>query len=199
MAGSGLRSLVRTPLRRVLVGVGVLVPVLVIALGGFRTVELPPHPHLDPGESFELGPAAVRVDSYFVSDRVMTGMLPDGAQGWVGVLVDVTVHIEDEWNPPNEVFAVPALEAGEAVEYFVIAQDDSLLVHLEPDVPQRLALLYPVSDTSAVPEQLDLHLRTLYHQRSLFEGTMRWYPDEVAASVALPRTDEVPPALVEED
>lgn len=196
---SGLRALVRTWPRRVVLGAVVLVPVLVAALGGFRTVELPPPPQIAAGEAFDLGPAVVTADSFFVSDQVLTTMLPDGAVGWVGVVVDLRVHIKDEWRLPNDVFALPALEAGAEVGYAVITQDDSLLVQLEPDLPQRVALLYPVTDTSAVGEELELHVRTLYEQRSFFEGTMRWYTDEVAARVQVPRSDDVPPALIDED
>lgn len=199
MVRSALRSLVRTWPRRIAIALIALVLVLVTALGGFRTVELPPPPQLAAGEAFDVGPAEMHASSFFVSDRVLPHMLPDGAQGWIGVLVDLTVHAADEWNPPAEVFSVPELADGAEANYAAITQDGSLLVQLEPDVPQQVAMLYPVPDTTAVGDEVELAVRTLYQQRSFFEGTVRWYTDDVGATVRLPRNDDVPPALIDED
>ena len=199
---SGVRAaawaLVRTWPRRVALSVLVLVPALVAGLGGFRTVELPPPPQVPAGEPFDLGPAAVRVESFFVSDQVLTGMLPEDAQGWVGVLVELTVHADDEWSLPDDVIAVPTLPGGERVGYGVITQDDSILTRLGPDLPQLVALLYPVADLGAVGGELQVDLRTLTEERSFFEGTMRWYPGEVGATVQVSRTEQIPPAMIDE-
>lgn len=193
-----LRAIVRTWPRRVVLAVVVLVPVLVAALGGLRTVDLPPPPQVAVGEPFDLGPAQVQVEAFFVSEQVFTSMLPDGARGWVGVLVELTAHTQDEWSLPDDVFALPGLTGTGQLGHAVITQDDSLLVALGPDVPQRVALLFPVPEVTAVPEDLELTMRSLYEQRSFFDQTMRWYTDEVAATVRVPRTDEIPPALIDE-
>ena len=196
---SGARGAVRTWPRRVVLGVLVLVPTLVAALGGFRTVELPPPPHIEAGETFELGPAAVRAESFFVSDQVLDSFLPDGAQAWVGVIVDLEVNIDDEWRVPGEVFTIEGI-ADEGFEHAVITSDDSLLNTLKPGVPERVAVLFPVSDPEAVGDTVQVGLTSLYQMRSFFERTMRWWTEEeVSAYVEVPRDDELPPALVDED
>ena len=193
------RALVRTWPRRIVLGVVVLVPALVAALGGFRTVELPPPPQIAAGETFDLGPAVVRAESFFVSDQVLTSFLPDDAQAWVGVIVDLELSIDDEWFLPGEVFTVTGV-AEEGFEHAVITSDDSLLSALKPGVPQQAAILFPVTDADAVGDTLQFGLTSLYEMRSFFERTMRWWTEEeVSAYVELPREDEVPPALVDEE
>src|SRR5699024_3862217 len=103
-----------------------------------------------------------------------------------------------EWSLPKEVISIPALPDGEQVGYAVITQDDSVLTRLEPDLPQRVALLYPVADLAAVDEELQVDLRTLTEERSFFEGMLRWYSGEVGASVHVSRTEQIPPAIVDE-
>ncbi|WP_147915801.1 hypothetical protein [Ruania zhangjianzhongii] len=193
------RGLVRTWPRRIVLGVLVLVPALVAALGGFRTVELPPPPQLAAGESFDLGPAVVRAESFFVSDRVLTSFLPDEAQAWVGVIVDLDLGVDDEWRVPDEVFTIEGVADG-GYEHAVLTSDDSLLDTLKPGVPQQVAVLFPVSDPDSVGDTVQFGLTALYEMRSFFEGTMRWWvEEEVSAYVDVPRDDEVPPALVEEE
>ena len=76
--------------------------------------------------------------------------------------------------------------------------DDSILTRLGPDLPQLVALLYPVADLGAVGGELQVDLRTLTEERSFFEGTMRWYPGEVGATVQVSRTEQIPPAMIDE-
>ena len=193
------RALVRTWPRRIVLGVLVLVPALVAALGGFRTVELPPPPQIPLEESFDLGPAVVQAESFFVSDQVLVSFLPDGAQAWVGVIVEMELGIDDQWVVPRDVFTLVGI-ADEGYEHAVITSDDSLLSALKPAVPEQVAVLFPVSDADAVGDTVQLGLTSLYEMRSFFEGTMRWWTEEEASAyVEVPRNDEVPPALVDED
>lgn len=193
------RALVRTWPRRIVLGVLVLVPALVAALGGFRTVELPPPPQIAVGESFDLGPAVARADSFFVSDQVLTSFLPDDAQAWVGVIVELELAVDDEWFIPGEVFTLAGV-ADEGFEHAVLISDDSLLSALKPGVPHQAALLFPVADPESVGDTVQLGLTSLYEMRSFLEGTMRWWAEEEpSAYVEVPRDDDVPPALVDDE
>lgn len=193
--------------RRITFAVILIAPTAVVASEGMATVELPPPPQVQPGQTFDLGPADVQVQSFFVSDQVLTHSLPDDAQAWVGVIVDLHLQTAEGWNLPNDVVAAPGLAAGSSepgantagFDQALITSDDSLLVRLEPSVPQQVVLLFPVADAGTVADTVELDLHSLYQMRSFLEGSMRWWTGEVAAEVAVPRDDQVPPALIEED
>lgn len=188
--------------RQVMTGllVGVLLaPLAVAAAGGFATADEVQAERFAAGQSLDLGQVEVQVQSTFVSDAVETHALPEEAAAWLGLVVQVVNRGDEEVILSRHLFRVPGLEPlQEEPRTTVVVSDGSFLVTLAPDVPQEVALLWPLADAPDV-ETVQVELYPVLAQESMLDpGSILWLADPLLGVVEVPATD-VPPTLLDEE
>jgi len=194
--------------RRVILGLLLLVPCMAALLGGFGRAPVDRH-EVAPGELIELGPMSVRPTEFFVSDEVERSTLEytDGADGWLGVLVEVdnvtTTAITLSSPGPASDAVAPVLPAdlnagitwGTADTVLRVA-DASPGQHALPDVPTVVALMWPVTDMHAIGDSLDITMTEAVFQYGIASGQDVWLSTGDVWQTTLPRTD-LPESLFE--
>jgi hypothetical protein len=194
--------------RRLLVGGLLLVPVIVAALGGFGTTE-PRSFEASAGEDIDLGPLIMRPLAFFVSDETQRSGLDfvDGAEAWLGVVVEVEntteTHIPLTFPGPASDALTPQLPADVLLSSLTVASDairvaDGTVGTVAlPGVRTQVALLWPISDPAAVPDdELDAVMTESLWTFGPMSNEEKWMSLGDTWHVALPRT-ELPPAMFE--
>lgn len=190
--------------RRIALAVLLLVPVLVLALGGFRTADPPPR-DVAAGVPADTGAYLVVPHSYFVSDQVDAYGLEDG-QTWVGVIVDLTNQGPE---PIYLTFNDETFRLGDEVA----AADDSVYEALrldlgagarlgdaQPGLTYPVALLWRAEAMPEPPAEVTLTMvRTVRTQWSIEAGYYTWNATADSSDVTLPLVDVPPQILAEED
>lgn len=197
-----LATLAGTWPRRLAIAALALLPVVVAMVGGFATVPLAPPRQVPPGELVQLGPYDARVESFFVSDRVRVSSLPEGADAWLGVVVELTVTgTAEEYYLPTTIQLPPSQQVlgSGAPDTEILVRDGSMLFRLLPGLPERVALLYAVPDGEAVGDELTLALHSMYSDESFLFEEPSWYEDEAVGTVTVPRDDFLPAVLIDEE
>ncbi len=202
-----LALLLATWPRRLVLGGLLLVPVVVGALGGFGTAE-PRTFDVAPGQDVDLGPMVVRPIAFFVSDETQrtTLEITDGAEAWLGVVVEVENHTEEAITltfpgPASDALA-PQLPAGTLVTGASVAKeayrvDDGTMGSVAlPGVRTQVALLWPITDADAVPDVLPASMTESLWTFGPMSNEHQWMSLGDVWHVELPRT-ELPPALFE--
>ena len=193
--------------RRLLVGGLLLIPVIVGALGGFDRAEARSF-EATPGEDIDLGPLTMRPISFFVSDETQRSGLEyvEGAQAWLGVIVEVENTTENQiplaFPGPASDAMQPQLPEGVLLSELSVA-DDAIRVAdgtsgrtALPGVRTEVALLWPIADPTAVPDVLEAIMTESLWTFGSMSNEERWMSLGDEWHVSLPRT-ELPPAMFE--
>ena len=212
-----LRRTLGTPWGRaglVSVVVLLLAAAVVAAAGGFRTVEASELPDRAAGEPVDLGPVTVTVLDAVVTDEVRTSRLEnvDGATAWLVVRARVEVTGDETRDSlPTTVVPPPGValssdpgapaDRGDPPaqpDQQLLLRDGTSLPQGHPGLPEEVAYLWAVADPSDVPDPLELTLlgSTPYYSPIYRRDT--WTSPEPVGRVAVPRTEQVPEILVEE-
>jgi len=188
----------------------VLLAAVVIGLsGGFRAVEARELPDHAAGEPVDVGPVTVTVLDHVVTDEVRTSRLEnlDRATAWLVVRARVEVTGDETRDslpttvvpPPGVALAGDRDEPDRPVQpEQVLLRDGSALPQGHPGLPEEVAYLWPVADPADVPDPLEL---TVLGSTSYFSPIFQrdtWTSPEPVGQVVVPRTDQVPAVLVEE-
>lgn len=191
----------------VVAGVVLLVVVLVVgAAGGFRTVEARELPEHVAGEPVDLGPVSVTVLEHLVTDQVQTSRLEqvDGATAWLVVRARVEVTDDQTLDSlPTTLVPPPGValseEDGRAEpDRQLLLRDGTSLPQGHPGLPEEMAYLWAVADPADVPDPLELTLLGSTSYYSPIYQRESWAMPEPVGRVVVPRTDDVPEVLVEE-
>lgn len=193
--------------RRVVAGLVLLIPIVVAAAGGFGKIEPRTH-ELAAGETVDLGPMAMRPTAFFVSDEVARSSLEltDGAEAWVGVVVQVenttSTSISLTFPGPASDAITPQLPEGQLLgllstpPYAYRVADASVGRAALPSVPTEVALLWPVADAGAIGDVLTATMTESTWTYGVMSGEERWMSLGDVWTVELPRTP-LPPSLFE--
>lgn len=193
--------------RRLLVGGLLLIPVIVGALGGFGSTE-PRSFEASAGEDIDLGPLTMRPLAFFVSDETRRSGLDyvDGAQAWLGIIVEVENTTESAvsltFSGPASDAMRPQLPEGVLLSSLSAAADAIRVADgtagtaTLPGVRTQVALLWPISDPAAVPDVLDAVMTESLWTFGPMSNEERWMSLGDTWHVALPRT-ELPPTMFE--
>lgn len=200
-AHSALVFLLATWPRRLAVGLLLLVPVLVTALGGFRTADPPPR-DVAAGDPVDTGAYLAVPHYYFVSDAVDAYGLEDG-QTWVGVVVDLTNQGERPISITfdDETFRLPASWVPENDGPAEVLRLDTAsdVGQVQPGLRYEVALLWPTTAVANPPSELSLTMhRTIYREFNIEPGSFAWFSTEDSFDVALPIGD-APSQILDED
>lgn len=188
--------------RRVMLGLVLLAPVLVAALGGFRTAEPPPRT-VDPEVVTDTGAYLVIPRYYFVSDRVDAGSLDDGER-WVGAVVQITNQGPEPISVTfsDETFELPESVPNErsAGPYEVLRLDSGeYLGNAQPGLTYEVALLWRTTGLAEPPHELTLTMnRTRWTEWSIDAGYYTWRSTGDSYDVALP-LGQAPVEILEEE
>ncbi|SEE89611.1 hypothetical protein [Ruania alba] len=201
-AGRALGHGLATRRRQVVAGLvlGLLLsPIGIAAVGGFETADAIQPEQVAAGETMNLGQVEVTVQSYFVSDRVYTGGLPDGASAWFGLVVDVVNPRDEEVVLHRDLFRVPVASPLQPEPTTTrIVGDGGFLVVLEPDLPQRVAVLWALADPGQFGGEATVEAYPVLAGDSFFSpGDIRWDTQPLQSIITVP-AGEVPPALLED-
>ncbi|MBZ2198142.1 hypothetical protein [Occultella gossypii] len=194
------RWIVRTWPRRVAIAmVGVLV-VVIAAVGGFARVAPEPARQLTVGETVDVGPYSVTVESFFVSDQVDIYGIPDEADAWVGVVMVLeTSELEGIYTDHQNFRLSGADLVEERFQKVVLLADDSSASFLTADLPVHVAMLWPVRDSGAIGDEVELTLTETYEDISFLFEEPTWFAGDRIGVVTVPRDDEIPPAILDEE
>lgn len=188
--------------RRIALAVLLLIPVLVLALGGFRPADPPPR-DVAVGESTDTGAYMVVPHGYFVSDQVDAYGLDDG-QTWVGVVVD----LQNQGPEPiyltfdDETFRLPeGIAVDDGGPYEALRLDTSTsLGDAQPGLTYPVALLWRApAGTDPAPELTMTMNRTIRTESNLEAGYYLWRATGDTSDVALPQVDVPAQILAEEE
>lgn len=202
-----LTLLLATWPRRLVLGGLLLVPVVVAALGGFGNAE-PRSFDVAPGQDVDLGPMLVRPIAFFVSDETQrtTLEITDGAQAWLGVVVEVENLTEEAisltFPGPASDALVPQVPAGtlvadRSVPHAAYRVDDGTMgSRALPGVRTQVALLWPITEAEAIGDVLPATMTESLWTFGPMSNENQWMSLGDVWNVELPRT-ELPPALFE--
>ena len=200
-ARTALAWLLATWPRRIGLGLLLLAPLLVLALGGFRPADPPPR-DVAAGVPTDTGAFTVVPHSYFVSDQVEAYGLEDG-QTWIGVIVDLTNQGSEPFSLTfdDETFRLPdALAAVDTYPSEAMRLDtDTTLGRVQPGLTYSAALLWRVPALQPAPELTLTMQRTVWTESNLEAGYYSWRPTTDSYDVALPLTDAPAQLLAEEE
>lgn len=197
-AQAALAWLIASWPRRIALAVLLLVPVIVLALGGFRPAEPPPR-DVAVGTMTETGAYDVVPQGYFVSDQLDAYGLDDG-QTWVGVVVD----LENQGPEPtylifnDETFRLPdSVGAVDDGPYEALRLDTATsLGDAQPGLTYPVALLWRApAGTDPAPELTMTMNRTIRTESNLEAGYYLWRATGDSYDVALPEID-VPAQII---
>lgn len=202
-----LTVLLATWPRRLLVGGLLLLPVIVAALGGFGRAESRSFDTVA-GDDVDLGPLIIRPISFFVSDETGRSTLEysDGAEAWLGVVVEVENTTDTSISltfpgPASEALS-PQLPDGVLVDVLTVPSDARRVVdgtpgtRALPGVRTQVAMLWLISDASAVPTVLSATMTEQLWTFGPMSNEERWMSLGDTWLVELPQTD-LPPAMFE--
>lgn len=187
--------------RRLVLGLILLIPCIVITLGGLRPA--PPIEYdIAAGETVDTGPLTVRPTAFFVSDEVQRSTLGyhDGAVAWVGVVVEVdnvtTEQIPLDFPGAASDAVVPVLDDGVLIDTGSSVPDVVLRLadatsspRVLPGVPSELVLLWPLSDADAVGDELVVTLTEQEWVYRVLSGEEGWLSLGERWRMELPRID----------
>ncbi|CAM3415049.1 hypothetical protein OCAE111667_08685 [Occultella aeris] len=194
------RWVVRTWPRRIAIAMVAVLILVIAAVGGFARVAPEPARQLAVGEAVDVGPYTVTVESFFVSDQVDIYGIPDEADAWVGVVM-VLETSELEGIPTDyQNFRLSGADlVEERFQQVVLLADDSRANFLTADLPVHVAMLWPVRDSGAIGDEVELTLTETYEDISFLFQTPTWFAGDRIGVIAVPRDDEVPPAILDEE
>ncbi|TDE91629.1 hypothetical protein EXU48_15925 [Occultella glacieicola] len=194
------RWFVRTWPRRIAIAMVVVLLLVIAAVGGFARVPPEPVRQVAAGEVVDLGPYTVSVESFFVSDQVDVYGLPEEADAWIGVVMELENTQLDGLFVDYQNFTLDGAQLVEARSTTVLLlADDSRASFLSPNLPVRVAMLWSVVDPDTIGDEVRLSLIETYEDTSfLFEETS-WYVGDRIGVVEVPRDDDIPPAIVDEE
>lgn len=189
--------------RRVLIGLGVLVPLALGLAGGYGPAPVRDLPRIAPGQSVEIGPFDLALQEYFVSDEVHTRYLPEEADAWLGVVFTATgthdqsaaLHRQALTFPDGLGLIDEDTAANPTHRDMLRIGDGTLLHNFEPGLTVQAVSLLPVQDASAVPEEITLQVTDLESAWSFLLESESWYERERVGQVTLSRTEVVPAQL----
>lgn len=201
-AQAALAWLVATWPRRLVLAVLLLVPVLVLALGGFRAADPPPR-DVAAGMPTDTGAYLVVPHSYFVSDEIDAYGLEDG-QTWVGVVVDLTNQGPE---PIYLTFNDQTFRLGDEVSPLDDSPYEAMRLDLgarlgdaQPGLTYPVALLWRAEAMPDPPAELTLTMqRTVWTEWSIEAGYYTWNATADSYDVGLPLAEAPPQILAEED
>lgn len=177
------------------------IAVLVTALtGGFGTVSEPAPARVAAGDAVDVGPVRLAAQSWTIRDDVATsGLEYSGAAAWLVVEADVTALTDATTTFPQAALRLPPeLRLETEPDRVVLLSDGTSGPQLQPGLPARVALLWPVGDDADPGDELDLlYLRSRLDD-STIDASRVWRPDGVAAHTTLPRDDSTGDAIAED-
>lgn len=203
-----LVALLATWPRRIGLGLVLLIPVIVVLLGGVRPA--PPVSHeVAVGATVDTGTLLLTPSAFFVTDEAARDTLEytEGAVAWLGVLVTVE-NQTDEAIPLNFPGAASdALVPDVAEEQFVTglsgtpdtalriadASDGSTSL---PGVTSEVAVMWPIGDPEAIGDTLTFSMTESIWTFRLLSGEDGWLSIGDVWTMELPRT-ELPDSLYE--
>ncbi|WP_157987576.1 hypothetical protein [Jiangella endophytica] len=177
--------------------VAVLVTVLT---GGLAKAPVPAPERVAAGDAVDVGPVRLAAQGWTIRDDVATsGLEYSGAAAWLVVEAEVTALTDATTTFPETALRLPS-ELGLETEpdRVVLLADDTLGPQLQPGLPARVALLWPVGDDADPGDELALTYLRSRLSDSTIDASRVWRPDGVAAHTTLPRDDAAGDAIAEE-
>ncbi|TDD65002.1 hypothetical protein E1262_26500 [Jiangella aurantiaca] len=175
--------------------------VLVTALiGGFETASAPAPARVAPGDAVDVGPVRLAAQAWTIRDDIATSSLQDaGAAGWLVIEAEVTALTDATTTFPDTALRLPPeLRLDGAPDRVLLLAGGTFAPQLQPGLPARVALLWPVADGVDPGDELALtYLRSRRSDSTIDAGQM-WRPGGVAAHTALPRDDSAGDAIAED-
>ncbi len=176
--------------------------VLVTALtGGLRAAPTPEPERVEAGADVDLGPVRLAARSWTIRDDIATnGLEYAEAAAWLVVEADVTALTDATITFPQRSLGLPPeLRVDGEPDRVLLLADATLSPGLQPGLPARVALLWPVGDVPDLGDDLAVsYLRSRLSDSTIDAGRV-WRADGVAAHTTLPRDDATGDALVEEE
>lgn len=176
--------------------------VLVTALtGGLEAAPADEPERVEAGAAVDVGPVRLAARSWTIRDDIAAnGLEYAGAAAWLVVEADVTALTDATTTFPQRSLGLPAeLEVDGEPDRVVLLTDATLAPRLQPGLPARVALLWPVGDVPDPGDDLEVsYLRSRLSDSTIDAGRV-WRADGVAAHTTLPRNDDAGDALVEEE
>ncbi|WP_146605061.1 hypothetical protein [Jiangella anatolica] len=169
--------------------------------GGFEAVPAAEPARVAAGEAVEIGPVRLAARSWTIRDDIATnGLEYAGAAAWLVVEADVTALTDATITFPQRSLGLPAqLGVDGEPDRVVLLADATQSPGLQPDLPARVALLWPLGDVPDPGDDLEVaYLRSRLSDSTIDAGRV-WRADGVAAHATLPRDDATGDALVEEE
>lgn len=169
--------------------------------GGFSTASAPAPAPVEPGRAVDLGPVRLAAQAWTIRSDVATSALEyaDGAAGWLVVEAEVTALTDATTSFPGTALRLPPeLRVDGPPEQVALLADGTIGPGLQPGLPARVALLWPVADGVDPGAELTVdYVRSRLSDSNIYTSQV-WRVDGVAAAVTLPRDDRVGDALAEE-
>lgn len=198
------RPLVSTWPRRMAWLTAIVVVAVTAFAGGFAAEAPAAARNPEPGEWVEVGPVRVAVTSWAVRSDVDPESLEDvdGADAWLVVEARVASSTGTSEQYPDRAIELPAdIEVADSdPDSVVLLRDGSLFPDLQPGLPERVALLWPVRAESAPDgDNLEIDLRRLQRATSQVDGSEIWRTSDLAGTVTVPRDRATGDELIEAD
>lgn len=187
---------------RVIWGVAAVVVAVIAITGGWGRATPAEVARVDAGEPVDVGQVAIAATGWTVRSDIETSALEDieGAAGWLVVAVDVTAATDATTTfPDNAIDLAPDddLSSSEPPRV-VLLPDGTVAPDLQPGLPVRLALLWPVSESPA-GDSLDLdYIRSTLNDSEIDSGRV-WRVAGPAGTTTIPRDDAIAETLIEDE
>lgn len=169
--------------------------------GGFSTASAPAPARVAPGDAVDVGPVRLAALAWTIRSDVATSALEyiDGAAAWLVVEAEVTAVADATTRFPETALRLPSeLGPDGPPEQVVLLADGTIGPGLQPGLPARVALLWPVADGVDPGAELAVdYVRSRLSDSNIYT-TQVWRVDGVAAAATLPRDDSVGDTLAED-
>lgn len=199
--------LISTWPRRIAFGLILLLPAVVITMGGFAKTDGNTNV-VSAGTSVDLGPITVRPISFFVSAQTNRSALEywDGSDAFLGITADVENNTDEpislDFPGPASGMAVPVLADGQEQTGFDVPNvvvrsiDGTGGDQLLPGVPDQVVLLWPIADSDTIGDTVTVSMTESIFTYGFVSQEDRWLSIGDELLVDLPRID-LPAALYE--
>lgn len=154
------------------------------ALGVFDALQKPVAV-LEPGRAVETGPWIVRPLRAYTVDNAIYGLPLKSGQKALVFEAELTNRTAASSKDYFTTFQTAA-EMGEK-PYIVLVRDASMSPELQPGLPERMAYIWTLPETSPAPSQLVLAVNgKVYKQRDNLYGAPGWYNEHAVGAVSMP-------------
>jgi hypothetical protein len=182
----GVRGRVRAWLTA---GAGTIAAILIAGLfGAFGALPNPPVPEFPTDSPIEAGQWTILPVRAYVSEQRVYELPLNQDQKALVVEVDMTNRTAESTKDYFTVFELAAPLRDQAEKPFIaLARDSKMSPELHPAMTERMAYVWPVPKTAALPNRLSLVINArIYKPRDNLYGTPGWFNQHEAGRITLP-------------